>query len=149
TLQTQGDFLFGETLTQGIWRGNEGFVRTVPVHNGVPSWGNATLWNGPILIAGFPGAGDMQADSNFIVGSTLRQSFWRGNQGYSPAVPLVEGAPQWKSASAWSPTTCIGALPGSGQLQTVDEFVFGATVRQAVWRGNLGYVRTVPIENYF
>jgi hypothetical protein len=36
-------------LLQRIWRGNQGFSRTVPIANGTPDWSNASAWSGPIL----------------------------------------------------------------------------------------------------
>jgi len=39
-----------------------------------------------------------------------------------------------------------GGLPGSGDIQTLGQFVSGSGLNQALWRGNRGYSRIVPLR---
>jgi hypothetical protein len=135
----------GNTLAQSFWRGNQGYSRTVPISNNEIQWNQASAWSAPTLITTLPGSGDMQAESEFVVGNTLTQSIWRGNQGFWRTVPISNNEIQWNQASAWSAPTLITTLPGSGDMQAKSEFVVGNTLIQSYWRSNREYWRTAPI----
>ena len=147
SMQSESNFIVGNILWQAYWRGNEGWSRTVPIVNNNIDWSSASGWAGPIPIAALPGSGSMQSQGNFVMGNTLWQAFWRGNEGWSRTVPIVNGVVQWGSASGWSGPIPIAALPGSGSMQGQSNFVMGNTLWQAFWRGNEGWSRTVPIVN--
>lgn len=146
-LQTQTYFVIGNTLWQGMWRGNQGWSRTIPLHNGQIRWGSASSWSGPAPISGLPGSGTLQTQSEFVVCNTLWQALWRGNQGWARTIPIQGGQPVWGSASAWTGPISISGLPGSGNMETQTEFAVGNTLWQAFWRGGQGWTRTVPINN--
>ncbi len=146
TLQTENFFMAGSTLWHQIWRGNQGWYRSLPTTRGQIDW-SSSGWSGPIPIGGLPGSGDMQTQTDFVVGSTLWQPFWRGNQGWYRTVPIVNSQPQWGSASGWTGPMPITALPGSGDIQTQADYTVGGTLWQSFWRGNQGFYRTVPIIN--
>ncbi|MBX2999116.1 MAG: hypothetical protein KF893_11450, partial [Caldilineaceae bacterium] len=116
TLQAQSDFVINDTLYQAFWRGNQNWIRTVPIVNGVEQWGSASAWAGPYTISVLPGSGDMQITADYVLNHTLHQEFWRGNQGYRRTVPIVGSTPQWGSASAWSSPMSTSGLTGSGTL---------------------------------
>jgi hypothetical protein len=147
SFQTESAFVIGDTITESVWRGNQGWSRTVPIDSNVPYWDNASSWAGPVSISGLPGSGTLQTHADFVLGNTLWQSLWRGDQGRSRTVPIVNGVIQWGSASAWSSPVSISALPGSGTLQSHSAEVVGNTLHQSLWRGNQGYMQTVPIVN--
>lgn len=146
-VQTQVSYVVGSTLNQGLWRGGQGWSRTVPIVNGVVQWNSATAWGGPYSASSLPGSGEIQSQYAFAISNTLYQGFWRNNQGYSRTVPIVNNVIQWGSATAWSGPASIANLPGSGDMQSQTDYVVGNTLTQGFWRGNQGWTRTVPIVN--
>ena len=153
-LQTQSGYLSNNNtvLAQAIWRGNQGWIRTVPVGpDGYLDTANASAWSGPSNISGIPGTGDMQSTENFLIrnGAALFQSVWRGNQGWTREVPVVNGSPNFSSAGTWAGPTSIDELPGAGDLQTYSVYFTdnGSVLNEGVWRGNQGWVRAVPVSN--
>ncbi|WNG44020.1 hypothetical protein F0U60_07870 [Archangium minus] len=153
-MQGQGDFIFsnGRTMMQSMWRGDQGFTRTVSMNaDGSPNWAAASAWSGPALLSGLPGSGSLQASEAVVIafGRVLRQSFWRGNQGFTRTVPMnMDGTPNWAAASAWSGPTSSSVLPGSGDVQSLSETLYpnGQTMLQGIWRGNQGFTRTIPMN---
>ena len=146
-MQAQDDIVTGNILTQGFWRGNQGWYRTVPIVNGDLDWASASAWSGPISINTMPGSGSMQAQENIITGNTMTQGVWRGNQGWYRTVPIVNGVIDWNSASPWYGPISISTMPGSGSMQAQSSTISGSTLTQGIWRGNQGWYRTVPIVN--
>lgn len=137
----------GSTLIQYFWRGNQGWMRTVPIISGSPDFNQASSWSGPVAISTLPGTGDMQAESNVIIGSTLYQEIWRSDTRWTRTVPVVGGVIQWGSATSWvSGTTNFGNV-GSGTVQVRNDYVIGYTLYQGFWRGAQGWSRTVPISS--
>jgi hypothetical protein len=104
-MQSQSDVIInnGQLLLQSFWRGNQGWLRSVPIVNGNLDLNNAGAWGGPIDIGILPGSGDMQSQSDVIInnGQILLQSFWRGNQGWLRSVPIVGGQLDSNNAGAW------------------------------------------------
>ena len=152
-IQTQDEYVYLDNtkLRQSIWRGNQGFYRDVPIVNGVPNFNSPGAWSAPIGINLLPGSGDMQTTiSYFYANNTkLRQSFWRGNQGYTRDVPVDNGIPNFNNAGAWSAPIAITVLPGNGDMQADDRYIYdnNTKLRQSVWRGGQGYWRDFPVEN--
>lgn len=151
-VQAQTDAVIngGATLLQTLWRGNQGWLRSVPVTNGDIDWRNASGWLGPGNIGDFPGSGDMQSYSDVVIndGTTLLQTIWRGDQGWFRAVPMVNGGNvDWQNASAWVGPGDIAGLPGSGDVQAQSEVIInnGKSLMQTWWRGNQSWLRAVPI----
>ncbi|MCL4872302.1 MAG: hypothetical protein KJ063_25355, partial [Anaerolineae bacterium] len=139
-------YVVGNTLHQALWRGNQGWSRTVPIVNGAVNWGGASTWSGPVSASTLPGSGTVQSLGGYKLGNTLYQSMWRGDQGWTREVPIVSNQPDWNNASVWSGPVNISNLPGSGSVNSQADFIIGNTLWQAVWRGNQGWARTVPIE---
>lgn len=145
-MQSQSGFVAGSAHWQSLWRRDRGWYRTVPVVNGDPDWSNASGWGGPVTLAGLPGSGSMQSQSDFVAGSTLWQSIWRGDQGWYRTVPIVGGQVQWGSAGGWRGPVSLAGLPGSGSLQAQSDYVLEDQILyQTIWRSNIGYTRHVPI----
>ncbi|MCL4872301.1 MAG: hypothetical protein KJ063_25350, partial [Anaerolineae bacterium] len=138
-------YVVGNTLHQALWRGNQGWSRTVPIVNGAVNWGGASTWSGPVAASTLPGSGTVQSLGGYRLGNTLYQSMWRGNQGWAREVPIVNNQPVWGSATAWSGPVDISNLPGAGTMNSQADFIIGNTLWQSVWRGNQGWMRTVPI----
>lgn len=146
SMQSQVNYQVGNTLVQGYWRNNQGWVRNVPIITSTVQWAGASPWAGPINIVGLPGSGDMQAHGDYAVGNTLIQAIWRNNQGWTRNVPIVNGVIQWGQATPqWGGPISIGGLPGNGNMQAQDNFVIGDTYWQVIWRSNVQYSRSVPI----
>lgn len=132
-------------LWQSLWRGNQGWYRTVPVDGTHVDWDHAETWAGPLSLDGLPGSGAMQSQSGFVAGSEHWQSLWRRDRGWYRTVPVLNGTPDWGNAGDWGgPVTLLG-IPGSGSMQSQSDFVAGSTLWQSVWRADQGWYRTVPI----
>lgn len=152
-MQSQAGLFFKDNSVyqQGIWRGNQGFYRTVPVKSdGSLDWNNASKWNDkPIDTTGLPGSGDMQ-DQAFIVypNGTIMQGIWRNNTGYYRTLGYKsDGTPDWDHASNWSAPleSTSSAVPGSGNVQSLGGLFFNQVYQQGMWRGGKGYYRTIPV----
>ena len=62
-------------------------------------------WSAPFDYTGLPGSGSIQSQSDVIFSGKLLQAMWRGDHGYSRAVPLkADGSPDWNCALAPSST---------------------------------------------
>ncbi len=145
-LQALANYIIGDTLYQSYWRGNQGWLRTVLVADGTIEWNNASVFSGPFVLSDLPGSGNMQGTTNYVVGSTLYQDFWRGNQGWSRTVPISGTLVEWDEATDWAGPYAASDLPGEGNVQAIDVFVFEDTLTQTFWRGGEGRSRTIPID---
>lgn len=139
------------TVYQSIWRagnGVQGYFRQIPIASGGLNWNGATQWEGPLPLSSFPGFGAIQAHGDVLVGNTVYQTLWRGNQGWFREVPVVNGVIQWPSSGAgWQGPIPLGSMPGSGDMQAQDNYVIGSLVWQHMWRSNTRWTRSVPIIN--
>ena len=142
-------FVKRDTLYQDLWRGDQVWSRNVPIINGAPQWGSSSVWVGPGSVGYMPGSGTLQTETYFVINNTLWHGSWRGNQGWSRTIPMINGQIQWASASNWSGPFAISSLPGSGDMQTQTSYVVGNTLWQGFWRGNQGWSRTVPFFHGF
>jgi hypothetical protein len=146
------------SLIQGLWCGEVGYARTVPLTiQGTEDWGCISLgtcpWSAPLPASSFPGTGPVRAASDLIVGSTLIQGYWRDNGGYSRSVPLLpDSSPDWSCESQrrcpWSGPFSLDStgVPGSGQIDGQAGYIAGSQLVQEIWRGERGYARRVPVE---
>ncbi|MCB0099728.1 MAG: hypothetical protein KDE46_28540, partial [Caldilineaceae bacterium] len=67
------------SLNQTLWRGNQAWTRNVLIINGSIDWTTASTWSGPIGLTGIPGSGALRTWTNFRVGNTMIQGYWRGD----------------------------------------------------------------------
>jgi hypothetical protein len=149
-LFAQTSYLINDTtLVQAIWRGENGYMRNVPLEGGSPAWSKAQGWSPAIPLAPLPGTGAFQTHVTVVLpNKTLLQGYWRGNEGYSRTIPLDStGRPIWDKATSWSEPVSIGTLPGSGDMQAQTAFTEANNTHlvQAFWRGDKGYSRTFAI----
>lgn len=100
SIQTFSEFIIGgSTVFQTYWRGSQAWARSVPISNGIMDISQATAWTGPTALTGYPGTGTVQAQSEAAVGTSVKQTFWRGDQGWWRYAPIVNNAPQWTCAN--------------------------------------------------
>ena len=113
--------------------------------------GGSCPWSSPIAVSTLPGSGVPQGQTEVIYpnNTQLLQSFYRGDQGFWRIVPVVSGEPVWANAGAWSAPIAVSTLPGSGSIQTRSDLIIGngTKLMQAIWRGDQGFWRIVPIVN--
>ena len=148
TVQDVNMYAIKNTIWQSVWRGDQGWTRTLSIVNGVPNWSGASAWSGPQSPSGLPGSGSVQALNAYAISETLYQGLWRGDQGWSRTVPIVNGQPNWSGASAWSGPQSLSGLPGTGSIQTLNAYPIGNTkLIQSFWRNDQGWTRTVNIVN--
>lgn len=101
-------------------------------------------------VTAYPGTGDMQSTSIFIYpsGYEALEGYWKGGVGKSRIIPVFLGGPiQWWNPGSWSPAIDPDKLPGSGAIQSQTEFVTPdkTLLYQAIWRGDQGWCRDVPV----
>ena len=93
----------------------------------------------------------MQSQSDYVIGSNLWQTHWRGNGGWYRTVPIVNGTPDWNHPNQWNPTPLnLGQINCTETILAQTDYVIGSTLRQFHWclngAGNLeSKERTVPI----
>jgi hypothetical protein len=98
----------GDTILQSYWRNNSGYIRYVAVDFfGHPAWNFTSEWTGPVSSSGLPGTATkpITAQTSIVYpdGTTLLQSFWRSDEGFTRTVPLNSlGYPDWNRAGQWS-----------------------------------------------
>ncbi|MGE5344211.1 MAG: hypothetical protein ACM3SY_22315 [Candidatus Omnitrophota bacterium] len=130
----------GTAFHQGIWRGNQGFNRTVPIRNGEIIWPEASRWSDPLPITIMPGTGDIQALQSILFPKRnyFFQQVCRGDQLHWRTVPIRNNAIQWPSTSEWFGPLGIRGFPGSGHVLATDAFVMPnkTDVLLTVWQGN-------------
>jgi hypothetical protein len=52
-IESQADYVLGNTLNQSIWRSGGEYSRTVPIVNNAFAWNSASTWLGPVYPSGF------------------------------------------------------------------------------------------------
>ena len=78
----------------------------------------------------------------------LNEGIWRGDEGWTRAIAIDSSDNlQWDIAQGWSGPINISALPGSGTLQAQTNYRVGNNFIQAIWRGDQGWSRIIPISN--
>jgi lysophospholipase L1-like esterase len=108
-VQAHSAFVIADQLTQSVWRNNVGCGRVYSIMNGSVNWSPISQFDG-VSADAISGDGEIQDQSEIVIGNTLWQYVWRGNVGYSRRVLIVNGAPDWSSATAWA-TISITDLP--------------------------------------
>lgn len=123
-VQVNNFYVLCTTLKQQFWRNDKGFYRDIPITSGVPQWGSAGAWQGPVSLSAITvGSGSLQAYSVYRVGDHLTQTVWRNNLGYYRDVPLSGCSENWGSATAWNTTGIpLTSLLGSGDMRGQDNY---------------------------
>lgn len=141
------------TMLLSIWRDNLGYLKTFTISGNEVIWTSDTTWSSPISPPPNTGTGNIQAQSDIIIGSSLLQSVWRNDIGYIRWVPIRDGAFQWSCQSAgtcpWTRTLLSSAgLPGGNvSVQAQSGYITGGKFYQTIWQGGKGWSRAVPIVN--
>jgi hypothetical protein len=141
------------TMLLSIWRDNLGYSKTFTISGNEVIWSSDTTWSSPISPPPNTGTGNIQAQSDIIIGSTLLQSVWRNDIGYIRWVPIVNGAFQWSCQSTgtcpWTATALsLAGLPGGNvSVQAQSGYITGGKFYQTIWQGGNGWSRAVPIVN--
>lgn len=147
-MQAINAYRLGNTLRQGIWRGNQGFTRTIPLDgNSLPIWGSASNWSNPIPISLMPGSGDMQALNSYRLVNTMHQGLWRGDQGFTRNIPIIAEVVRWDLASPWSNPIPLSLMPGCDSIQALSNYIWNNRMYQCLWQCNDGWRRIIPIVN--
>lgn len=144
-----------QTLTKSLWCNNTGYIAKFNFINGneesaVSGWG----WKGHTytVSSSWPSgsSGELQGQADYAicddnnVNCKTYKNVWRGNQGWS----MDDKQGFW---TAWSKSVDLTSnssdLPGSGNMQVVQNTVFpNSTLMQSFWRGDQGWVRSIPIN---
>lgn len=152
-LQTESYPVIGSTLNHYLWRGNQGWSRSMPIVYGQVQWSNASAWSGPYNVNVLPGSGDMQTQSDYVIGGHLWQTHWRGNGGWYRTVPIVNGTPDWSHPNPWNQSPLnLGQIACSEAIVAQTDYVVASTLYQSHWclntQGALeSKQRTAPIAN--
>jgi hypothetical protein len=147
-VQAWASVVINTTLHQEMWQGNTRWRRTVPITGGIEQWTGATAWVSGLGNFGTqPGSGDTQANNAYRICNTLYQGYWRGDQGFSRTIPIVNNLPDWNNVGSWQGPVTLNSLgAGTGSLQALSIYPISSTqMRQGIWRNNYGYSRTIPI----
>ncbi len=92
-------YLGGNTFFQSLWQNDISWGRQFPVNNGVIDWQNPSGWYSDVSLGDLPGAGSINAMSNFKLGNNMVQAWFQGNQGFWRYVAINNGAPNWNDTS--------------------------------------------------
>jgi len=141
TLQTYTSYVVGNYLHEALWRGNVGYTRDVPLHaSGYVNWAAAPAWTQ--CCTGTP----PEAQDAYVVGNNYFQNvFWSATNCIAYTAPLdASGNIIWSSQTS---QPCQTYAPGSGTVQTYAAYILGNYLTEAIWRGNIGYTRAVPLDS--
>jgi hypothetical protein len=122
TVQDNNFYVLCTTLYHQFWRGDQGWYRSIPISGGVPNWGSATAWAGPVALSALPGSGSLQAYSVFTTDTSITQAVWQNNSGYARNVTISGCTANFGSPGPWSGAISINTLPGSGDMRAQDNY---------------------------
>jgi hypothetical protein len=139
-------------IMQSVFRGGYYYYRSGRIWGDDKDYINGDQWSSGFASTSglFPGLGDVQAMSTYYQSSNSYyvDTIWRSNQGYTRYVPTAGTAILWDKSSQWYGPTGIETFPGSGELQALSTYYKSnkSILVQTVWRGDVGYVREVPVS---
>ena len=137
-VQTYFSFVTGGKLHEAMWRGGNGYSRSIAISGGQVQWGQAPGWSS----AG--SGGTYQGQGGYVLGDYLHQMVWDNNSCTEYKTELDASAnPDWGTTTT---SSCPTSAPGSGPVQTYFAFISGSNLNEALWRGGSGYSRSVPID---
>lgn len=139
TVQSSTGYIVADEFREGMWRGNVGYNRVVPLNaNGTINWGGASAWT-----ACCSGSAP-RAQSDYIVGNTYYQNvFWTESNCTEYIRPVDNNG---NLGPTTPPQPCRTSAPGSGTIQSYTAYVVGDYLREGMWRGNVGWTRNVPLN---
>lgn len=113
-----------------------------------PNYVQACPWSStPVASSTLPGVGDVQSVDSYIANNILRESLWRGDQGWYRDTPIVNGS--LGTPGGWNGPLDLTVWPAesSGPVQGQSNYILGNFFHQVLWRGNQGWSREVPLAN--
>ncbi len=141
SINTYTAIVTSNLLREAIWQGGVGYVRNVPLQdNGEVDWHAAPNWT-QCCTSTTP-----YVQGAYVIGDHVYQSqFWADATCTEYETPLDEqGAPIWNQTRT---QVCRTFAPGSGTVGTYTAVVTGEYLREAIWRGGIGYVRDIPLND--
>jgi hypothetical protein len=137
-------------LHQLIWRGGQRWRRELSLaETGAPVFDKDVAWSGPTSIEVYPGSGDVQNYNAVLTpDGQVRESYWRGNEGYHRAWDVSGAATvDWDNSFDWNGPLFASEYPGLGSLDAQDSFAGNDLLfHQSYWRSGKRYVRSVPFQ---
>lgn len=136
-VQTYFSFFAGSKLHQAMWRNNVGYARSLNVSNGQIQW----------TTGGWSNAGSgttYQAQGGYVLDGKLYQHLWSGNvcvRQYETPLDIF-GNPQWGSMVD---RNCPTGPHNGTEVQTYFAHIRGNKLHEAMWQGDVGYTREVPV----
>jgi len=78
--------------------------------------------------------------------SVYQHVFWSASDctEYKTLLSPYTGNPDWESTL---PYDCSTFAPGSGTIESYTTYVSGGKLREAMWRGGLGWLRNIPVND--
>jgi len=128
-------------LQEGLWRGNVGYIRSVPLSSsGTVFWSFAPQWQV------FPTQPAPRAQDEFIIGNfSIQNVFWTEQNCIQYRYPLdMNGNRIYAQGTSGA---CQTPIPGiSGTIQSYTAWVINDQLREAMWRNDVGYIRTLQLN---
>ena len=139
-VQSYTGYLVADQLREGIWRGNAGYLRAVPLTTeGRINWNAAPAWSQ------VGGSTPPRAQDDYIIGNNYFQNvFWSETSCIEYRAPLDTNGNLITSQQTQG--ACQTTAPGTGTIQSYTAWVVNDQLREAMWRNNIGYMRTVPLN---
>lgn len=139
-VQSYTGYVVADTLREGIWRGNAGYLRAVPLTaEGRVNWNAAPAWSQ------VGGSTPPRAQDDYIIGNYYYQNvFWSETSCIEYRAPLDTNGNLITSQQTQG--ACHTTAPGTGTIQSYTAWVVNDQLREAMWRNNIGYMRTVPLN---
>lgn len=127
---------------EGGWQGGYGYVRTIPLYTwGAVNWGSPNYWQ-TFPFSNFPA----RAQDEYVIGNySYQKVFAHDNVCTLYKYPLdLNGNRDYSQPNHTTP--CPTILPGSGDIQSYTAWVVNDQLREAMWRNNIGYTRTLQLN---
>ena len=140
TVWSYTGYTIADTFREGMWRGNTGYIRTIPLTaDGRVNWAAAPAWS--VVGPGNP----PRAQDEYIVGNNYYQNmFWTESSCIQYKYPLDTNGERILSQGTQQP--CQTTAPGTGTIQSYTAWVVNDQLREAMWRNNIGYIRATPLN---
>lgn len=118
-ITARSSFMAGGRLYHIHWRGDQEWIRSVPVVNGVIN--NSEHANDPNkgyrlarTLSDLPGTGKVQALAHIVMpNGSIQEQMWRGNQARKRTIAVTNGTFDYKSAAYGPDITTGGMTPDS------------------------------------
>lgn len=141
TITSYTNWVVGDQLHEAMWQGGVGYIRENDIE------ANGTVdWNGTWVSVG--SGGDVGGQGGFVLGDRFSQHIYSASGDCEEYHWSLNDDGAFYDGSG--PNTChsqVRAIPGSGNVTTYTNYIFGDKMYEAMWRGGAGYLRTSPISD--